>query len=44
MSKHTEEVLKIVSSDVIKSTNEILQELEHKTKKTINWHTFTGFS
>jgi len=30
--------LKIVSKEEIKSTNEILVELQQKTGKTINWH------
>ena len=38
MSKHQEDVLKILKKDEIKSTNEILKELEQKTKKVINWH------
>lgn len=38
MSKHTKEVLDILKKDEIKSTNEILNELEKKTKKVINWH------
>lgn len=38
MSKHDAEVLAILKKDEIKSTNEILVQLEKKTKKTINWH------
>lgn len=38
MSKYKEDVLKIISPDGIKSTNEILVELEKISKKTINWH------
>ena len=38
MSKHTKHVLEILKKDEIKSTNEILKELEKKTKKVINWH------
>lgn len=38
MSKYNETVLKILSSEEIKSTNEVLKELEKKTGKTINWH------
>ena len=38
MSKYDEVVLKIVSKEEIKSTNEILAELQQKTGKTINWH------
>lgn len=38
MSKHEKAVLDILKKDEIKSTNEILKELEHKTGNTINWH------
>ena len=38
MSKHAKNVLDILKRDEIKSTNEILKELEQKTKKVINWH------
>ena len=38
MSKHTKDVLNILKRNGIKSTNEILKELEQKTKKVINWH------
>jgi len=38
MSKYKEKVLKILSKKEIKSTNEILKQLEKETKKTINWH------
>lgn len=38
MSKHSKNVLDILKRDEIKSTNEILKELEEKTKKVINWH------
>ena len=38
MSKYKELVLKILSKEEIKSTNEILKELEDKSKKVINWH------
>jgi len=38
MSKYKEQILKILSKDEIKSTNEILKQLEKNTKKTINWH------
>ncbi len=38
MSKHEKNVLGILSKNEIKSTNEILKELEEKTKKVINWH------
>lgn len=38
MSKYTDEVLKILSKEEIKSTNEILAMLQSKTGKSINWH------
>lgn len=38
MSKYTQEVMKILSTEKIKSTNEILKELENKVNKKINWH------
>ena len=38
MSKYKEDILSILSKDEIKSTNEILKELEAETKKVINWH------
>lgn len=38
MSKYKEEVLKIMSKEEIKSTNEILLELQSRVKKIINWH------
>ncbi len=38
MSKYSEDILKIISKEEIKSTNQILTELQLKVKKTINWH------
>lgn len=38
MGKHEKDILGILSKDKLKSTNEILKELEKKTKKAINWH------
>ncbi len=38
MSKYEEDILKILSKEEIKSTNQILSELQEKTKKVINWH------
>jgi len=38
MSKYNKLVLEILDTNEIKSTNEILKELESKTKKVINWH------
>ncbi len=38
MSKYKEIVLSILSKSEIKSTNEVLTELQDKEKKIINWH------
>ena len=38
MGKYDEEIIEILSLDTIKSTNEVLKELEGKVKKKINWH------
>jgi len=38
MSKYKENVLEILSKTTIKSTNEILDELQKKVDKVINWH------
>ena len=38
MSKYREMVLEILSKTKIKSTNEILGELQKKADKIINWH------
>ena len=38
MSKYKKDVLEILKTTEIKSTNEILKELETKSKKVINWH------
>ena len=38
MSKHTSAVLEILDKNKIKSTNEILTELQKKTGKVVNWH------
>ncbi|MBI2667614.1 hypothetical protein HYX17_02480 [Candidatus Woesearchaeota archaeon] len=38
MSKYDKELLDIIKKDQIKSTNEVLKELESKVKKIINWH------
>ena len=38
MSKHKENILLILSKTEIKSTNQILEELQKKVKKIINWH------
>ncbi len=36
--KHRIELMGVLSTHEIKSTNQILKELEVKTGKTINWH------
>ena len=38
MSKYREMILELLSESEIKSTNQVLKELEKKSKKTINWH------
>lgn len=38
MSKYDKDVLEILSKDKIKSTNQVLNELQNKVNKTINWH------
>lgn len=38
MSKYNESVLEILSKSEIKSTNEVLEELQNKVNKVINWH------
>ncbi|MFH1289806.1 MAG: hypothetical protein ABIH92_00180 [Nanoarchaeota archaeon] len=38
MSKYKEVILSILSRTEIKSTNEILNELQKKVDKIINWH------
>ena len=38
MSKYKEMILQIISKTEIKSTNEILEELQKKANKIINWH------
>ena len=38
MSKYKEAILSILSKTEIKSTNEILNELQKKADKIINWH------
>lgn len=38
MSKYKELILKTLSKTEIKSTNELLKELEKRAKKVINWH------
>lgn len=38
MSKYKPTVLEILSETQIKSTNEILKELEERSGRKINWH------
>lgn len=38
MSKHKEKIIELLSRNEIKSTHQILKELEKETNKTINWH------
>jgi Fe2+ or Zn2+ uptake regulation protein len=38
MSKYREMILSVLSKTEIKSTNEILEELQKKANKVINWH------
>jgi Fe2+ or Zn2+ uptake regulation protein len=38
MSKYNEMILSILSKEEIKSTNQVLEELQKKAKKIINWH------
>ena len=38
MSKYKEIILELLSKTEIKSTNEILNELQNKVNKVINWH------
>lgn len=38
MSKYRQVVLKVLSTTKIKSTNEVLKEVEHLSGKSVNWH------
>ena len=38
MSKYKEMILQVLSKTEIKSTNEVLEELQKKANKIINWH------
>ena len=38
MSKYNELILSVLSKADIKSTNEVLNELQKKADKIINWH------
>ncbi len=38
MSKYNELILSVLSKAEIKSTNEVLSELQKKANKVINWH------
>jgi hypothetical protein len=38
MSKYDDMILSVLSKDEIKSTNQVLEELQKKADKVINWH------
>lgn len=38
MSKYDKDILGLLSENELKSTNEILIELQKKVKKVVNWH------
>ena len=38
VSKYRESILKVLSEKQIKSTNEILADLQKLTGKSVNWH------
>ena len=38
MSKYKDVILQVLTKTGIKSTNEILEDLQKKTDKVINWH------
>ena len=38
MSKHDEMILSILLRNEIKSANQVLEELQKKANKVINWH------
>ena len=38
MSKYQELILQVLTKTQIKSTNEILEDLQKKANKVINWH------
>jgi len=38
MSKYKEMILQVLTKTEIKSTNEVLEELQKKADKVINWH------
>ena len=38
MSKYKKKVLEILSKEKLKSTNEVLHDLQKLAGKTINWH------
>ena len=38
MSKYKEMILVVLSKTEIKSTNQVLEELQKKADKVINWH------
>ncbi len=38
MSKYDDMILSVLSKSEIKSTNQVLEELQKKAEKVINWH------
>ena len=38
MSKYKKIILEVLDTEKIKSTNQVLKEVEKKTGKVINWH------
>lgn len=38
VGKYNGELLEVLSNSKIKSTNEVLKDLEKKIKKRLNWH------
>ena len=38
MSKYKDMILSVLSREEIKSTNQVLEELQKKANKIINWH------
>ena len=38
MSKYKEMILQVLTKTQIKSTNEVLEDLQKKANKVINWH------
>ena len=38
MSKYDKDVLTLLSEEDLKSTNQVLTELQSKVRKVVNWH------